>query len=323
MASHSASASDSMRVRPSAPALGVLAARRRLPHRGAARPRGRAEDAGARDYRARQHVLVDHLSRSGAQARHQPDSRLRSLRRARRPPDEERHARRNGESPGAPRRDARGLSQPHQARVVGIHRGLLLQAAHRQGAAGRALGRPHRPQQLPEGRGRDRHPHRAAGEGHARGGDLPRHPRARQFLPRDAVPGDRRPARRQHRPGADCPRPQPAARVHERRPLPEELGPPAARRPALHRHRQDRQRHRAAALSRRPVLLEDGAGNGGGLRRFSRGDGQHRAHRRALPRRPVRDGQLPAELRRPGRLHARRVLRARWSAKASSPACRG
>ena len=85
----------------------------------------------------------------------------------------------------------------------------------------------------------------------------------------------------------------------------------AARRPALHRHRQDRQRHRAAAVPRRSVLPEDGGGDGGGLRRLPRGDGQHAAHRRALQRRPLRDRQLPAELRRAGRLHARRVLRAR------------
>ena len=51
-----------------------LAARRRVPHRGAARPRGAAGDAGDGDHRARQHVLVDHLSRSGAEARHQSRS---------------------------------------------------------------------------------------------------------------------------------------------------------------------------------------------------------------------------------------------------------
>ena len=58
---------------------------------------------------------------------------------------------------------------------------------------------PHRPEQLPQGRSRDRHPHRAAGEGAAGRGDLPRHPRRRQLLPRDAVSGHRRAAHRQHR----------------------------------------------------------------------------------------------------------------------------
>ena len=56
--------------------------------------------------------------------------------------------------------------------------------------------------------------------------------------------------------------------------------------------------------------LKTGAGNGRGLRRLSRGDGQHGAHRRAVPRRPVGDGQLPAELRRAAGVHARRLLRA-------------
>ena len=37
--------------------------------------------------------------------------------------------------------------------------------------------------------------------------------------------------------------------VHQRRPLPEELRLQAARHPALHRHRQDRQRHRAPAAT--------------------------------------------------------------------------
>ena len=40
---------------------------------------------------------------------------------------------------------------------------------------------------------------------------------------------------------------------------------PAARRPAVHRHRQDGQRHGAAEVSRRPVLPEDRRGDGGGL----------------------------------------------------------
>ena len=39
----------------------------------------------------------------------------------------------------------------------------------------------------------------------------------------------------------------------------------AARHPAVHRHRQDGQRHRAAEVPRRPVLPEDRRGDGGGL----------------------------------------------------------
>ena len=51
--------------------------------------------------------------------------------------------------------------------------------------------------------------------------------------------------------------------VHQRRALPEERATsPAARHPALHRHGQDRQRRRPAALPRRPVLPEDRRGDG-------------------------------------------------------------
>ena len=48
-------------------------------------------------------------------------------------------------------RDQRGLPQPDQAGLVGLHRGLLLQAAHRQGPAGTACEGADRPEQLPEG----------------------------------------------------------------------------------------------------------------------------------------------------------------------------
>jgi DNA polymerase III subunit alpha len=89
-----------------------------------------------------------------------------------------------------------------------------------------------------------------------------------QLLPRDAVPGHRGAAGRQPRPPAARARAEPAARRHQRRPLPAAGRPPAARHPALHRHRQDGQRRAAAALHGRPVLPEDGRPDGGGLRRF-------------------------------------------------------
>ena len=117
---------------------------------------------------------------------------------------EERHAGRDREPPGAARRDRRGLPQPDQAGVGRLHRRVLLQAAHRQGAARPAREGADRPEQLPEGRGRDRHPHRAGAEG-AR----TRRPTYRdilgpgQLLPRDAVPGHRGAADRQQRPAAD------------------------------------------------------------------------------------------------------------------------
>ena len=139
-----------------------------------------AEDAGDGGHRARQHVLVGHLPRPRAEARRQADPRLRGVRRAGRPAHEERHARGDREPPRAARRDQRGLPQPDQARVGRLHRGLLLQAAHRQGAARAARAGPDRPEQLPEGRGR-----RAAFAPSRRekaidgGGGLPRHPRRR------------------------------------------------------------------------------------------------------------------------------------------------
>ncbi|MGC4082021.1 MAG: hypothetical protein QM736_07920 [Vicinamibacterales bacterium] len=49
-----------------------------------------------------------------------------------------------------------GYPQSDQARLLRLHGGVLLQAAHRQGAARAALERAHRPQQLPEGRSRRR-----------------------------------------------------------------------------------------------------------------------------------------------------------------------
>ena len=97
----------------------------------------------------------------------------------------------------------------------------------------------------------------------------------------------------------------------------------AARHPAVHRHRQDGQRHRAAEVPRRPVLPEDRRGDGRGLRRLSRGAGQHRPDRGALQRRPLGQGEPPPELRRPGRLHARRLLRARRPPGVRACGCRG
>ncbi len=61
-------------------------------------------------------------------------------------------------------------------------------------------------------------------------------------------------------------RAEPAARRHQRRALPAAGRPPAARHPALHRHRQDGQRRAAPALHRRPVLPEDRRADGGRLR---------------------------------------------------------
>ena len=113
-----------------------------------------AEDAGARGHRARQHVLGGRLPRRARKnAASSRSSAARSTSR-RATPRQERHARRDGEPPGAAGRDRRGLQEPDQAGLVGLHRRLLLQAAHRQGAAGAARRGPDRPEQLPQGRGR-------------------------------------------------------------------------------------------------------------------------------------------------------------------------
>ncbi len=69
---------------------------------------------------------------------------------------QERADRRDGEPPHPAGGDQRGVPQPGQADLVGLHRGLLLQAAHRQGAAGAAQQGADRAQQLPEGRDPER-----------------------------------------------------------------------------------------------------------------------------------------------------------------------
>ena len=133
-----------------------------------------------------------------------------------------------------------------------------------------------RPEQLPQGRGGQRDPHRARQAGDGRRRQLPRHPRRRQLLPRDAVPGHRRAAGRQHRAAADRPGPRAAAGLHQRRALPAPARRQAARPVAVHRHREVGQRREAAALPRRPVLPQDRGADGRGVRRLPRGDGQHR-----------------------------------------------
>ena len=71
--------------------------------------------------------------------------------------DQERQPRRDGRTTWCcSPRTQRGLPQPDQARVGRLHRGLLLQAAHRQGAARAAREGADRAEQLPEGRGRRR-----------------------------------------------------------------------------------------------------------------------------------------------------------------------
>ena len=99
----------------------------------------------------------------------------------------------------------RGLPEPDQAGVGRLHRGLLLQAAHRQGAARAAREGPDRLSSCLKGEVAERAARRAGAAGARGGGDVPRHPRAGQLLPRDAGPGHRGPAARQQRAAADWP----------------------------------------------------------------------------------------------------------------------
>ena len=94
---------------------------------------------------------------------------------------------------------------------AGYTEGFLLPAAHRQGSAGAARAGAHRPEQLPQGRGGERAESGAGASGARSGRAAARHPRRRQFLPRDAVPGDRGTADGQPRDSAAGARAQPAA----------------------------------------------------------------------------------------------------------------
>ncbi len=255
-----------------------------MPRGRAARQSRRAEYAGARGHRARQHVLGRGVSRRSQETRHQPDSRLRGLRGARRSHGSIRHAGGDRQSSGAACGDRRGVPQPHQAGVIGLHRRLLLQAAYRQAAACGARQGPDRAEQLPQRRGRNRNPDRSDEAGARGRGDVQRDPRARQFFPGDAGSGHRGAAYRQQRAAAARARAEPPARLHERRALPQADRSTSARRAVVHRDRQERQRRKAPEVPRRPVLPEDGGADGGCLRRVAGGHGQHGADRRALQR---------------------------------------
>ncbi len=148
-------------------------------------------------------------------------------------------------------------------------------------------------------------------EGDRSGRGVPRHLRSEQLLPRDAVARHRGPADGEQRPAGDRARPEPAARLHERRPLPARHRRPRPRRAAVHRHRQGVQRSEAAALRREAVLPEDRRTDDGDLQRLPGRRCEHDAHRRALQRPARKRRELPARLRRTDRLHGRQLLRSR------------
>ena len=281
------------RVRPPSPAHRVLAARRRVPHRGAARPGGRAEDAGA--WRSPSTATCSRRSSFHDEARKRgikPILGLRGVRRAGRSHGPIGHAGRDGEPPRAARRDERGLPQPHQARLVRLHRGLLLQAAHRQGAARAARARAHRPQQLPQGRSRDRHPHRAGAQGAAR-----RRRRTATSSAR-ATSSSRCSTRASTSSASSTPaccrsRATSACRSCARTTC-TTCGRPTSTRTtcccASARARASATRS-GCKYHGDQFFLKTARRDGGGLRRLSRGAAQHGAHRRALQRRRSRTGR--------------------------------
>ena len=105
-----------------------------------------------RHHRPRQPVRGDRVLPRVQGGRHQPDHRLRGVRRPRQP------ARQEGRPPGRRRLppDAAGqehdrVQEPHQAVVDRVPGGLLLQPAHRQGAARSPQRRADLPERLPAG----------------------------------------------------------------------------------------------------------------------------------------------------------------------------
>ncbi len=174
------------------------------------------------------------------------------------------------------------VPQPHEARVEGVPRGLLLQAARRQGAARPARRRARGALRMPEQRGLAAHQRRRDAQGaHGRGlvpgsvrqgpllhgGPGPRAGRADQGDRRDAPDrgGDRR-----------------ADRGHQRLALPRGRPLARARGAPLHPDRLHAERPEPLEVLHRGVLREVRGGDGGGLRRDAGGVHQHRAGRRAV-----------------------------------------
>jgi DNA polymerase-3 subunit alpha len=123
------------------------------------------QDAGARRHRARQHVLVGRLSRRGAQARHQSDPRLRGLRRAGRSPRQERHARaKPANHLVLLAENEKGFKNLIKLCRRDIPRASITNRASTSSCS-RNTQRADRPEQLPEGRGRQRESIRAGEEG--------------------------------------------------------------------------------------------------------------------------------------------------------------
>ena len=178
--------------------------------RRAARPRRRAEDAGGGRDRARQPVLGRHVPRRGAQARHQADPR--AARSTSRPGD------------GTDRSGTPGETANHLVLLAETNEGFhnliklvssgytdgfyykpridkALLAQHAKGLIGLSS--------CLKGEVATGHPHRPGAQGASTAAATYRDILGPgQLLPRDAGPGHRRAARRQHGPAADRPRPR-------------------------------------------------------------------------------------------------------------------
>ena len=283
-----------------------------------------AEDAGGGDHRARQHVLVDHLPRSGAKARHQSrSSAARSTSR-----------RAIGGRRAARRAKRRTISSCWRETKEGYHNLIkLVSSGYTEGF----YYKPRIDKDLLA-----QHATGLIGLSSCLKGEVATGIRTEQQQKalqaaaayRDILGPDNFFLEMQYQ-GIDeqqivnvglqpiAKDLGPAARRHQRRPLPAELRLQAARHPAVHRHRQDGQRRGAPEVSRRPVLPEDRRGDGGGLQGLPGGAGQHGPDRRALQRRPVGHGQPPAELRRAGRASRSTSTSSTSSARDSSSGCRG
>ncbi len=256
--------------------------------------------------------LTDHgsLGRRGralprdGQARRQAADRLRGLR-LRRPARADEGVRAS-DTPG---RVERGLRQPDQARVGGLPRGLLLQAARRLGVARDPREGPRRPLGLPlrarlqGARGEPRQGR--AGRARPDRADL----RPRQRLRRDAE-------RRPRRAGADQPVPrrararvEAAARRDRRRPLPPARGCAGPRGAPLRPVRRLAQEPEPLEVRHRPVLLQDPGRDGRRLRRLPRRARPHARGRRAPERRHRARRSAPAEVPGAGRARGLRLPR--------------
>ena len=115
---------------------------------------------------------------------HQTHHRLRGVCRPRQPAGKE-NQRRRARRLSSPRLAGQGrdrLQKSHQARHRGPPRGLLLQAAHRQGNAGRAQGGVDRAVRLPGQRNSGVDPQGPAGQGARHGGLVQANARRRRIF---------------------------------------------------------------------------------------------------------------------------------------------